>query len=74
MAATFAARAAAGGFTAARTDLARGERSLALLLNQRARRGHFTAHEPYRPEQRMPVKVAAPVRRDGHRRVRPVQG
>ncbi|PYY32270.1 hypothetical protein [Curtobacterium sp. MCBD17_030] len=59
MAATFADRAAAGGFTAFRADLARGERSLALLLSQRARRGHFTHHEPYRPEQRMPVKVAA---------------
>ncbi len=56
---TFADRAAAGGFTAARADLTRGERSLSLLLNQRARRGHFTQHEPYRPEQRMPVKVAA---------------
>lgn len=55
---TFAARAAAGGFTASRADLARGERSLSLLLNQRARRGHFTQHEPYRPEQRMPFKVS----------------
>ena len=39
--------AAAGGFTAARADLARGEKSLRLLLEQRDRRGHFKHLDGY---------------------------
>jgi len=58
MPATFADQTTAAGFHAARTDLARGEQSLRLLLERRARNGHFSHLDDYDPENTVGMVTA----------------